>query len=530
VLAEVLRGDLPRDRLSEGRPDLRGDLDAIHHRATRPEARHRYRSAQSFADDLGRYLAYRPVRAREGGRLYTATRFAQRQRSLVLGSGFVALLMALATAFSSIMAVRATRAGNSAVRERERARAAARRAEAERRIADREREHADIARHTADEEAKRARSTTQFLSDVFLRTHPTKGGGGRTLADATKSAVERLDAGSLPPEEEAALRMSIAEAMFGQSDLGGAKVQLERVVGLFEAGRLPVGVTITDAYHGMAEVARVEGRFAESDAALDRALAFAGTLEEPRRLNELLHSRGWSHLERGRVAEAEPWLLEALASKRVQYAKGALPPYDFANTLCALAKARGLAGRPEGQTLLAEAMAVLLSTVGEQHFATANVAMMLAESALRAGEIDDAARELDRAVSIRDALGLPWDNYTRAFEPFARAMVWLRRGLAEDALALAEASLRRREEAGLPVRAEQVLVAVECRLAAGQSALDLGDKAILLADGPIADAQARLARGLARRAAGQGDADLVEARAAFTRMFGPDSPWLSRAA
>jgi tetratricopeptide (TPR) repeat protein len=530
LMAEVLRGDLPTGRLAAGHPDLRGDLDAIHRRATRPEARHRYRSAQSFADDLGRFLSHRPVRARNGGNMYVASRFAERHRGLVFGSGLVAVLMALATAFSSIMAVRATRAGAVSVKERERAEAALRRAEAQRRIADREREHADLARHTADEEAKRARSTTAFLSDVFLRTHPTKGGGGRTLSDATKSAVERLDAGSLPPEEEAALRMSIAEAMFGQSDLAGAKVQLERVVKLYDDGRIPVGVTITDAWHGIAEVARVERRTADNEVALDKALAIARTLEEPRRLNELLHSRGWSRLDAGRVADAEPWLQEALASKRIQYAKGALPPYDFANTLCALGKSRALTGRnAEAKALVDEAMAVLLTTVGERHLATANVASLVAECWLRAGDLTAASEALDRVVSIRDGLALPLDNYIRAFEPYLRATIWLRQGLPDDALALAEGDLQRREAAGVRLKVEQILVTIECRLAAGQPALDLGDKAFALAEGPVEMAMAHLARGLARRAAGEGDEDLATARARFTAMYGPDSPWVARA-
>lgn len=72
---------------SHGRPSpirgatatrLRGDLDAILACCLRPLARERYSSIEMLADDLERFLAVQPVRARRGARLYGATKALER--------------------------------------------------------------------------------------------------------------------------------------------------------------------------------------------------------------------------------------------------------------------------------------------------------------------------------------------------------------------------------------------------------------------------------------------------------------------
>jgi len=97
--AELLRGD-PRapsaatpDRMRARR--LRGDLDAIVLHALKLEPVERYQSAAAFADDLDRYLAGEPVRARPDSGAYRARKFVARNRLPVAAAATVVLALAM---------------------------------------------------------------------------------------------------------------------------------------------------------------------------------------------------------------------------------------------------------------------------------------------------------------------------------------------------------------------------------------------------------------------------------------------------
>jgi len=67
-------------------PGLAGDLENIVHKAMEKEPARRYASAQELADDLGRWLDRRPVRARAPSAAYVLAKFAQRHRGFVAGA------------------------------------------------------------------------------------------------------------------------------------------------------------------------------------------------------------------------------------------------------------------------------------------------------------------------------------------------------------------------------------------------------------------------------------------------------------
>ncbi|HET9767936.1 MAG TPA: protein kinase, partial [Thermoanaerobaculia bacterium] len=78
------------------------DLDAICLRALRKEPTARYADAGAFAADLRRYLAGRPVEARQGGRRYRAARLLQRHRGkLAVAAALLVAVAALAIAATS---------------------------------------------------------------------------------------------------------------------------------------------------------------------------------------------------------------------------------------------------------------------------------------------------------------------------------------------------------------------------------------------------------------------------------------------
>jgi non-specific serine/threonine protein kinase/serine/threonine-protein kinase len=73
---------------------LKGDLDAITLKAIARDRDQRYSSVPELAEDIQRFLARQPVRAVEGGRLYFARRFVQRNALAVAAGGLVTLSLA----------------------------------------------------------------------------------------------------------------------------------------------------------------------------------------------------------------------------------------------------------------------------------------------------------------------------------------------------------------------------------------------------------------------------------------------------
>lgn len=87
----VLVGRYPRPTDRDGRR-LPRDLECVIDTAMRVDADQRYDSVRSLAEDIRRFQSMRPVRARNGGAVYRAGRFARRHRA---GLALVALAVAL---------------------------------------------------------------------------------------------------------------------------------------------------------------------------------------------------------------------------------------------------------------------------------------------------------------------------------------------------------------------------------------------------------------------------------------------------
>jgi len=72
---------------------LRGDLDNIVLMALRKEPERRYRSADQFAEDIGRHLQHMPVIARGDGLGYRVSTFVRRHTAAVVAAGLVAVAL-----------------------------------------------------------------------------------------------------------------------------------------------------------------------------------------------------------------------------------------------------------------------------------------------------------------------------------------------------------------------------------------------------------------------------------------------------
>jgi serine/threonine-protein kinase len=78
--------------------ELRGDLDNIVAKALKKTPAERYADATRFADDLCRYLAHEPVKARRDAASYRVAKFVRRHRLGVAAGGITAVALAVGVA------------------------------------------------------------------------------------------------------------------------------------------------------------------------------------------------------------------------------------------------------------------------------------------------------------------------------------------------------------------------------------------------------------------------------------------------
>ncbi len=83
---------------------LRGDLDAICHRALSKNPEDRYVSAIALAEDIERHLDGRPVRAHPLSRGYKVRKFVRRNRAMVVLATVLGLVLVSSTAVTSYLA------------------------------------------------------------------------------------------------------------------------------------------------------------------------------------------------------------------------------------------------------------------------------------------------------------------------------------------------------------------------------------------------------------------------------------------
>src|SRR6266849_5990569 len=99
---------------------LRGDLDWITMKAVEKDRTRRYASAFGMAADIQRYLKDEPISVRPPRATYQLQKFARRHRALVMGLAAVFSVLIAGIVVSTWQAIRAKRAGQMAIAERDR--------------------------------------------------------------------------------------------------------------------------------------------------------------------------------------------------------------------------------------------------------------------------------------------------------------------------------------------------------------------------------------------------------------------------
>lgn len=206
--------------------DLSGDIDSITLQALRKETSKRYETVGQFADDIRRYLANEPVRARPRSRLYVANKFLKRNFVLVCFTSALILSLLGGVVGTGYWLVKARDAERSAFNLAE--------SESEAKdLANEMREKEQTARVAAEQATNRAelrrkkmQKASLLLRGFFNGLNPeiAAGGDGQfrgIFVERLKtSAVEMLDEDLSEDEDVILLRESLANTLvaFGEVD------------------------------------------------------------------------------------------------------------------------------------------------------------------------------------------------------------------------------------------------------------------------------------------------------------------------
>jgi tetratricopeptide (TPR) repeat protein len=252
----------------------RGDIETIVGKALEKDKARRYGSAAELSADIQRYLRDEPIAARPPSTRYQIQKFARRHRGLAAGVAAVFVVLAAGIVASTSQAVRANRAGQAALAERDRAVAAEARAQQERSAALSEKLRADAA-------AAEAQATNNFLEDDLLAqadisnqlkpaARPDPDLRVRTALDR---AAERITGKfNKQPEVEAAIRDTIGRTYTSLGVYQDARKQLERAL---DVRRRVLGgdhpkTLLTMMHIGTLDIR--QGKYAEAEALFSQTL------------------------------------------------------------------------------------------------------------------------------------------------------------------------------------------------------------------------------------------------------------------
>jgi eukaryotic-like serine/threonine-protein kinase len=391
---------------------LAGDLDWITLKAMAMERSQRYETANGFAMDLQRYLAFEPVVARPPSARDRLGKFARRHRVGVVLALACTLLVLTATVALAVLA---------------------------RRLA--------AERDRAEREAARAGSVVSFLRDTMSSADPWSGGARDvSIADVLKAAAAKVD-GSFQQEPlvAATVRQTIAETYAGLGRLAEAEALARAAL---DSQRRVLGDDHPDVAAALAVLGDVhmrQARYADSEREMRESLAIRqrvlGRDTEPAaasltQLGRLLDLEGKYELARAAAEEAlairrrvleprDPRLAETLTT--LAAIVGNMDDYKRADELLneALTIRRQRYGRddanvaqtlndlavnrlrqedfPGAEKLYQEALAIERRVLGEDHFEVASTLENLGGVYYRTKRYDETLTILDQVLAIRKA-------------------------------------------------------------------------------------------------------------------------------
>ncbi len=432
------RGD-PRPPSSVGGACDR-DLDAIVLAAMHPLAGERYPSAQSLGEDLDRWLANLPIRARSPSLADKARKFVRRHRVGVALGGLAVLAVGAAAVVAAWLAV-------DLARERARAVAAYHSAERINRFLAETLEAAD-----AGVAAGQPVSVASLLDDATARLaavadDPAAEGALRlTLGRAYGNLGRYLDAGphlaAAPERLRAAHGPSdprVAEALqalagykLASSDFVGAREAADEALRILRQARGPRHPETAAAAVDLARMALASGDPGAADRLVTDALEVLREArgDDPRPLARALACSADCAAAMGQAPRARALREEAVEVLRARLGPGS---GEEATALARLAETLAdLGDLVPAEDAARRALDITIGRHGREHPTVTYQMLTLASVLERRGELDEAERLLAEAGAIA-AQSLPADHYIPMFLRYRHGQVLARLGRTAEA-------------------------------------------------------------------------------------------------
>jgi tetratricopeptide (TPR) repeat protein len=364
----TIREEEPASLSSIGR-DYRGDIETLVRKALEKDKTRRYTSAADLGADIQRYLNDEPITARPPSAGYQLQKFSRRHRGLMAGMAAVFVVLLTGVAVSTSQAIRANRAGQAALSQRDRAIAA----EAN---AVQERNRALAEKQRADDEAASAKAVNDFLQNGLLAqasasaqarpgTKPDPDLKVRTALDRAASSI----AGTFDkqPLVEASIRKTIGNTYLDLGIYPEAERQIERSLAL---RRRLLGEDHPDTLASLRDLAilyRRQDKPAQAETLLTKVLDVQRRVlgeDHPDTL-ESAHDLGLVYYDQEKFVQAEPLLIKALDGQRRTLGEKHPSTALTMNNLAELYKDEGKFARAE--PLHIRALEIQRSVLGKEH-------------------------------------------------------------------------------------------------------------------------------------------------------------------
>lgn len=384
----------------DGRPRLDRDVATIVAKAMAVEPERRYQSAAELLEDVERWLAGRPISARQDSLLYVLLSAARRHPRLSVA------FTSLAVLFAALLAVLAT----TMVR---------------------------LERQRDD-----ALDTLQVFRESLAATDPlaaraAQNGIAGFLHDVARHVELHLDD---QPEVAGPIRSTLGQIAINNASYGDARQHLERALGL--AQRSKDALLEAEVIHSLGRVEFFQGRYQEA------ANLYQDALERRRRLLGESHPETvttGSHLASclrrlGRIVEAEQLLRGALAA-RLAGPRDRLEVAAAWNNLGSLLQDTG---RAEEALAIFDRVCILLrSSAGQRDWRLAHALRNRAACLIELGELTEAKLALAESEDLWASAVQP-DHPALSAVRHLQARLALEGGRVDDASLLAEQALASR--------------------------------------------------------------------------------------
>jgi eukaryotic-like serine/threonine-protein kinase len=343
---------------------LRGDLDTIVATALKKHANDRYGSVTALADDVRRYLANEPIRARRDTLAYRGAKFVRRHAAGVAAS------LAVVVAIVSLVVFYTTRLAA----ERDRARI----------------------------EAVKSVKVSELMTELLTGADPYRDQPDPSVRDVLDAGAERLQKELAGEPEVLAEMLTAIGRVYERLGLNAkARPLLERALVLGRSGGHPDQPRVAQTLNDLGVLLRRSGDSAGSVKMLEEALAMRRRLlgEPNKDVAVTLSELGRSLDDLGQSGRAEALAREALAMRRAVFGTEHRETATTMGDLGLRLRQRG--DQTGAEALLRESLEISRRTLGDSHPNVTTAMSNLALAIVDRGGYAEAEALFREALAIR---------------------------------------------------------------------------------------------------------------------------------